>query len=228
MSLATTASPAFFVVIFALAIFVILWGILNSRKRTQELIEVAPQLGFTFMGKAWSGPVLDSRYKTSLMQRTRGRFSNVMVGVAGGLEVIVFDYAYQANRSSIVQTIVCFPQKLALPPFSLKPEGLFDRIGDAFVHTDIDFDSHPGFSSRYALKSPDEAGTRRLFTPSLLTNLEQMPAHRRWIIEANATNLFVYCFGWTVPVADLTAFLQDTAGIARMISTSDGMKNFAG
>jgi hypothetical protein len=228
MSLATTASPTFLLVVFGLAIVLIIWGILSSRKRTQELIALAPQLGFTFMGKAWSGPPLDGRYKTCLLQRTRGGFSNVMVGVTGGLEAMVFDYGYQANRSSINQTIACFPQKLGLPPFSLKPEGLLDRIGDAIVHNDIDFDSHPGFSSRFALKSPDEAGTRRLFTPSLLTTLEQMPSSRRWIIESNGNQLFIYSHGWIVPSAGLVAFLQETSGMARAIASSDGLKNFVG
>jgi hypothetical protein len=224
MSLAATSSPAFFI-IFALAIVIVIWGILNSKKRTQELTQLAPQLGFTFMGKAWSGPLLDPLHKTSLLQRTRGKFNNVMVGVTGGLEAIVFDYTYQAGKSSFTQTIICFPQKTALPPFHLKPEGLFDRIGDAFVHNDIDFDSHPVFSSRYTLKSPDEAGTRRLFTPSLLTSIEQIPVERKWVIESNANHLFVYRFGWLVAVRDLPNFLADTSTVARTIFSSDGMKS---
>jgi hypothetical protein len=225
MNLATTSSPTFFIVFFSLAIGVIIWGILNSRKRTQELTQLAPQLGFTFMGNAWSGPALDPLHKTCLLQRTRGRFSNVMVGVYGNLEAIVFDYTHQAGKNSYTQTLACYTQKVPLPPFVLKPEGLFDRIGDAFVHNDIDFDSHPAFSNRYALKSPDETGTRRLFTPSLLTYMEQIPADKRWIIEANATNLFVYHHGWIVSAANLQTFLEETSTIARTIFASDGMKS---
>jgi hypothetical protein len=225
MSLATASFPGFLIFFFALAISIVIWGILGSRKRTQELTALAPQLGFTFLGKAWHGPVLDPQNKTSLLQRTRGRFTNVMVGVTGGLEAIVFDYTYQAGRSSMAQTLVCYPQKVPLPPFALKPEGLLDRIGDAFVHSDIDFASHPVFSSRYTLKSPDETGTRRLFTPSLLTDLEQLPGERKWIVESNATNLFVYRFGRIVRPSDLAGFLEETSAVARKIFSSDGMKN---
>jgi hypothetical protein len=225
MSLAATSPPGFFIIFFALAIGIIIWSILNARKRTQELTQLAPQLGFTFMGNAWSGPGFDSLHKTCLLQRTRGRFSNVMVGVTGNLEAIVFDYTHQAGKNSITQTLACYTQKVPLPPFVLKPEGLFDRIGDAFVHNDIDFDSHPVFSNRYTLKSPDETGTRLLFTPSLLTYMEQIPADKKWIIETNAANLFVYRPGWTVSAADLPNFLEETSTIARTIFASDGMKN---
>jgi hypothetical protein len=228
MSLVTTSSPGLFIFFFALAIGIVIWGILSSRKRTQELTQLAPQLGFTFMGNAWSGPALDPLHKTCLMQRTRGRFSNVMVGVAGNLEAIVFDYSYRSGKNSVSQTLACYSQKAPLPPFVLKPEGLFDRIGDAFVHNDIDFESHPVFSNRYTLKSPDETGTRRLFTPSLLTYMEQIPADKKWIIETNAANLFVYRHGWTVSVANLPTFLQETSTIARTIFASDGMKNLIG
>jgi len=225
MHQAHSSNPWLILFFVALGLAVIIWAILSAKKRTQELSQLAPQLGFTFMGKAWHGPVLDPLHKTSLLQRTRGRFSNVMVGMAGGLEAIIFDYTYSAGKSSVTQTLACFSQKLPLPPFALKPEGLFDRIGDAFVHNDIDFDSHPVFSNRYALKSPDEPGTRRLFTPGLLSYMEQLPSDTKWNIEANATNLFLYRAGRTVSAADLPTFLQETSAIARTIFTSDGLKN---
>jgi len=223
----TNPSLWIFAFITALAIPLIIWSILSARKRTQELTQLAPQLGFTFMGKAWHGPTFDPRYKTCLLQRTRGGFRNVLVGVAGGVETIVFDYWYSAGKSTVTQTIACFSQSKQLPPFTLKPEGIFDRIGDAFVHNDIDFDSNPVFSERYALKSPDEQATRHLFTPSLLNQMEQLPSGMGWIIEANGSNLFLYRQGRTVPAADLQNILQETSTIARTIFSSDGLKNSA-
>jgi len=149
----------------------------------------------------------------------------VMVGSAGNLQTIVFDYTYRAGKSTTTQTLACFTLDRPLPPFLLKPEGLFDRIGDAFVHNDIDFDSNPVFSERYALKSPDEPATRRLFTPSLLSSMEQLPSDKTWIIEANGPNLFLYHHGRTISAADLPTFLQETSTIARTIFSSDGLKN---
>lgn len=224
MHQATNSPPVFFLFFIAVALAIIVWAIFSARKRAQELMQVAPQLGFTFMGKAWHGPVLDPLHTTSLLQRTRGDFSNVMVGSAGNLQAIVFDYTYRAGKSSSVQTLVGFQYDRPLPPFILKPENLFDRLGDAFFHNDIDFASNPVFSQRFALKSPDEQATRRLFTPSLLTSMEQLPSVG-WVIEANGSNLFIYRPGRTVSAADLPTFLQETSTIARTIFSSDGLKN---
>jgi len=220
----TNSNPWILPVFVALGLAIIIWAILSAKKRTQELTRLAPQLGFTFMGKAWHGPFLDPQHKTSLLERTRGGFSNAMVGSAGNLQTIIFDYTYKRGKSTSTQTLACFSHDQQLPPFVLKPENLFDRLGDAFVHNDIDFDSNPVFSERYALKSPDEQATRRLFTPSLLTSMEQIPTGS-WTIETNGTNLFIYRNGRTVPAAELQSFLQDTSTIARTIFSSDGLKN---
>ena len=222
---ATNSNPWFLFFFIGLGLAIVIWAILSARKRTQELTQLAPTIGFTFMGKAWHGPDLDPLHQTSLLQRTRGGFSNVMVGSAANLQTIVFDYAYRAGKSETTQTLACFTHEKPLPPFVLKPEGLLDRLGDAFVHNDIDFDSNPVFSERYTLKSPDEQATRRLFTPSLLTQMEQLPSALGWIVEANGTNLFVYRHGHTVSPADLQIFLQETSAIARTIFSSDALKN---
>jgi hypothetical protein len=210
---------------FALIIVVIVWGILHARKRTQDLAAAATQIGFTFMGDTWRGPVLNPQHKTCLLQRTRGSFKNAMVGSAGSLQAIIFDYTYRMGKSTVTQTLACFSDKAQFPPFALKPEGIFDRLGDALVHNDINFDSHPAFSRRYALKSPDEAATRRLFTPGLLSYLEQIPSERNWNIETGGTNLFIYRAGRTVSPADLSTFFQETSSIATTVFNSDGVKN---
>jgi hypothetical protein len=221
----TNSNPWILLFLVALALAIVIWAILSARKRTQELTRLAPQIGLTFMGKAWHGPFLDPLHKTSLLQRTRGGFSNVMVGSAGNLQTIVFDYTYRAGKSTSSQTLACFSHDQQIPPFVLKPENLFDRLGDAFVHNDIDFDSNPVFSERYALKSPEEQATRRLFTPSLLASMERLPADKGWTIEGNGANLFIYRHGRTVPAANLQTFLQETSTIASTIFSSDGLKN---
>ena len=212
----------------ALFVAVIIWGILNARKRTQNLAATAPQIGFTFMGDAWRGPVLNPQHKICLLQRTRGSFKNAMVGSAGSLQAIIFDYTYRMGKSTVTQTLACFSDKAQFPPFALKPEGLFDRLGDAIVHTDINFDSHPAFSRRYALKSPDEAGTRRLFTPSLLSYMEQVPSERNWNVETSGTNLFIYRAGRKVSPDDLSTFFHETSSVATTVFNSDGLKNPVG
>jgi hypothetical protein len=114
---------------------------------------------------------------------------------------------------------------MELPPFELRPEGILDRMGEAFVHNDIDFDSHPEFSKRYQLRSRDQASTRRLFTPSLLTYVEQIPPEEKWHIEAAARTLIVYRRRATGEGADLPSFLDNTSAIKRTIVSSGGLKN---
>lgn len=212
----------------ALFITIIVWSILYARKRSQDLATAAQQLGFTFMGDTWRGPVLHPQFKTCLLQRTRGRCNNVMVGMCGSLETIMFDYSYRAGKSTITQTMACFSHNVQLPPFALKPEGIFDRIGDAIIHNDIDFDSHPEFSRRYALKSPDETGTRRFFTPAVLSYMEQIPSEMKWNIETSGINLFVYRGGRTVSPSDLSTFLHQTSSVATALFGSEGLKNSVG
>jgi hypothetical protein len=193
-----------------------------ARKRTRELTAVAQQIGFQFIGKYWTGPPLSPQPRISLLQRTRGRFSNVMTGASGGLQISLFDYTYPMGKSSVTQTVACFSQDRQLPPFALRPEHFLDRIGDAIVHNDIDFDSNPEFSKRYLLKSPDEAGTRRVFTPSLLTYLEQFQTN--WCVEATGPTLIVYHGGRPVSPSDVPAFFEETSRIARTFFSSEGMR----
>jgi hypothetical protein len=215
--------PFIFLVGFlALMAAIIVGSVLYAKKRTRELTAVAQQIGFRFVGKNWNGPPLLSKPKTSLLQRTRGRYSNVMTGSSGRLEISLFDYTYPMGKSSVTQTVAAFSQDQQLPPFALRPENFLDRIGDAIIHNDIDFDSNPEFSKRYLLKSPDEAGTRRLFNPSLLTYLEQFQTN--WCIEGTGPTLMVYHGARPLSPSDLPAFLEETSRIARTFFASDGLR----
>jgi hypothetical protein len=210
-----------FGVFFAVMAAVIVASVHYARKRTRELTEVAQRIGLQFIG-AGGGPSFPSQPRISMLQRTRGRFNNVMTGSSGGLQISLFDYSYSAGKSSVTQTVASFSQDKQLPPFALRPENFLDRIGDALVHNDIDFDCNPEFSKRYLLKSPDEAEVRRLFTSSLLTYLEQFQTS--WYVEGTGPLLIVYHGGRTVSPSDLPAFLEETSRIARTFFASESLR----
>jgi hypothetical protein len=214
----------FFGGILALTVAIIAVSILYAKKRTRELAAAAQQIGFRFVGDSWSGPSRSCQSKTSLFQRTRGQFRNVMTGSAAGFQVSLFDYSYIVGKSAISQTVAVFSQERQLPPFELRPENVLDRIGDAFVHNDIDFDSHPEFSRRYLLQSSQKEDTRKLFTPGLLTYIEQIPAEKEWHIEGSGTTLIVYRAGMPVKPSDLRSFLDETSMIAGTFFASCGLK----
>lgn len=207
--------PAIFMA--AISIPLALWAIRYRKRRTQEFAGVAQQIGFRFLGEVWQGPALSSAHKMCIIQRTRGGFRNVMVGSVGGMEVAVFDYVYQAGKSTATMTLVSFTQPRELPPFELRAENIFDRIGEVFVHSDIDFDSNPDFSKRYFLRSPDEAAVRRLFTTGLLAYFEQIPPDKKWQIETSGNTLVVYTYRPLMKAAEIPPFLDEASAIARTI-----------
>lgn len=208
----------------AFVIVLIVWANRWARKRTQGLAEVAQQMGFSFLGKVWSGPALSPQYRISLLQRARGRYNNVMTGSLHGLQAALFDFTFPQGKGSATQTIAAFSQELQLPAFELRAENVFDRIGEAFASRDIDFDSSPEFSRRYFLRSPDEAATRQLFTPGLLTYFEQIPADKKWHIEASGTTLMIYTLHGPLRASEARTFLEETSSIATTVLTAGGLK----
>jgi hypothetical protein len=216
--MADNMMPFFFIgIMAAITIPIVVWAILNARERTREFSDVALQVGFKFLGNTWRGPVLSPVHKTCIIQRTRGKFSNAMMGSSGGLDVTLFDYTYPMGKSTVTLTLASFIQERALPPFELRGENIFDRIGEVFVHRDIDFASNPEFSRRYFLRSPDEAGTRTLFTPSLLTYLEQIPPEEKWHVETSGQTVVVYQYRQLPKAAEIPSFLDQSAAIVRTI-----------
>jgi hypothetical protein len=209
---------------FAAAIVLIVVTVLQAKRRTKDLAALAQQMGFTFLEKGGNGPVLSPGYKTSLLQRTRGRYHNTIAGQMDGFQVSVFDYTYGNGKNSVTQTLTCFSQNAELPAFELRPENIFDKIGDAIVNRDIDFDSHPEFSRRYHLRTPEEARIRMLFNPGLLTYLEQIPPDKKWHVEASGPSLIIYRHRWPAPAVEVPALLNEASAIAKMIFQNAGIK----
>ena len=212
-----------FIVLMA---FIIAASVRAARKRTLELTTTAQQIGFEFLGNTWSGPAVSPRHRISILQRVRGKCLNAMTGASGALQISLFDYTYRVGKSTTTQTLAAFSQNVELPPFALRPENFLDRIGDAILHNDLDFGSNPEFSRRYLLRSPDETNTRRLFTPGLMTYLEQTPSN--WNIEGTGATLILYRGGSPVNPSDLPAFLEETSRIARTFFSSEGLRKSGG
>jgi hypothetical protein len=203
----------------------IVYGFVQARKRTEALGITAQKIGFTFEGDDWTNPAIAPVLGTALFRRGNGgRSSNIMTGVSSGLRTSLFDYSYTTsggkNSSTHTQTVAAFSQSLRLPIFELRPEGFLDRIGEAFVRHDIDFDSYPAFSKRYFLRGPVEPAIRALFSPSLIAFMEQLPAEEKWHIEGLDTMLVLYRSDTLVDADKFQAFLDKTSGIAKTFFTS--------
>lgn len=222
--------PMIFWAFFALAIASAIWGIRQGYKQAQErrqaLQALAPQIGFSFQGEDWNEP--SPELDTALFNRGGGRrFRNIMTGECSGLKANLFDYSYVISNgkssSTYTQTVAAFAPERSFPLFELRPEGFFDRVGDVFTHSDIDFDSNPEFSRRYMLRGEDREKVQALFTPSLLTFFEGLTPDEKWHVEGNGQSLIFYRAGVTVDASEITSFRDETAAMAQTFLKSGGI-----
>jgi hypothetical protein len=225
-------NSGFLGIVAVLVIFVVIFivGRIQQKKRIAALTTLAQTMGFNFEGTAWGDPTRASRLQTAIFNRGHGRrFTNIMSGNFAGLATSVFDYWYTTgsgkNSHTYMQTVVAFTIDVGLPVFELRPEGFFDRIGDRFTHGDIDLESNPEFSNRYLLRGPQEAKIRELFTPSLLSFLEQISPEKKWHFEGDGQTLVLYVASSLVDSQGMREFLIATSSIAKTFVSCCGLKS---
>ena len=195
----------------------------RDKKRTAALATVAQSMGFMFLGEEWNSSALGPQQmlfenSVAFAEGWGQKCKNIMRGTFASLDTSIFDYSYITGRGrgarTWQQTVFAFSHDLSLPAFDLQTENFMNRISDVFTHSDIDFDSHPGFSRRYFLRSPRKEGIKELFTSELLTYLEGLPPEPKWHIEGNGQTLFIYLFNRRVAADDISGFAQNTSSIA--------------
>jgi hypothetical protein len=212
------------VAVFAVLIF--LFQRKQARERTLAMQAAAQQIGFNFFGNDETRAI---SVRTALFRRGGSRrFRNIMNGSAAGFEVSLFDYSYTISTgkssSTYTQTVAAFIQSLPLPVFDLHREGFFDRVGDVFTHSDIDFESNPEFSRLYHLSGDDKDGIGVLFAPALLSFLEGLSPDTSWHFEGSGFTLLLYRGNKTVDPAQLQPFLDETSSLARNFFSACGLK----
>jgi len=216
----------------AIVIAVVIYSAIAQKKRTAALTALAPILGFSFEGESWTDPTRAPRLQTALFNRGHSRrCKNILSGSFAGLPASIFDYWYTTGggKSSHTwsQTVVAFSIDRWLPLFELRPESFVDRIGDVFTHKDIHFPSNPEFSHRYLLRGPEEEKIREAFAPGLLGFLEQLPADRKWHIEADGYTFLLYRSSKLVDPDVIRDFLEEASSIAKTFLSCCGLKNQA-
>lgn len=198
----------------ALAVFMLVIGILMERRRTAQLKEFAEELNFEFHA---SGADLPSGVSgLHLFQQGRNsRWKNVMRGTAQNVHVTIFDYRYRTgsgkNSSTRRQSVVCFESdQLRLPNFELRPEGLFHKIGGMFGYQDIDFGDYPKFSSRYLLRGENEDAVRQVFHSAVLEHFEST---KHLNVEGRGSVLIAYRAGRRPSPRAIRQLFEDAFGV---------------
>jgi hypothetical protein len=189
--------------LLTIGIFVLIGGLITGailismhleKKRRESLAGVAEEMGLTFIPEG-SDELWQRLSPFHLFNLGRDRkMKNLVQGDAGDVRLAIFDYQYTTgsgkNTHTAKMTIVAIESAdLKCPPFSLRPENIFDKLGGMLGFQDIDFASHPTFSKMFVLKSPNEELVRQFMTPALLEYFESHPGIS---LEADRGILFFY------------------------------------
>ena len=137
-------------------------------------------------------------------------------GVTEHVDVAIFGYEYTVNPGAqhqrqhahtFRQNVIYFRSPtLNLPQFALRPENLFDKIGDVFGGQDIDFESHPKFSKSYSLRGSDEQKVRETFTDEVLFFFENQTGIST---EGGGDQLIFYRAGRRIDPDQVSSFKQE-------------------
>jgi hypothetical protein len=173
------------------AILVVALGIYSyyqTQARQKALGELAARNGWQFSTARDSG--MESRFSEfPCFQQGSNRYAyNVLEGRGDQRSICAFDYHYetyttdskgnsQTNHHHFSAMIVLVPWPLK--PLLIRPEGLFDKIGEFLGFDDIDFESHE-FSRKFFVKSPDR---RWAFDVIHQATMEFLLAAPRFTIE---------------------------------------------
>ena len=184
---------------------------IKEKKRTKELSLLAASLKLNFSHKDNEG-LFDKMNKFHLFSVGHSkRIKNLIEGDVNNAELSIFDYQYTTgggqHSHTCRQSVFCIRSpKLCLPYFSMRPEGIFHKIGGAFGYQDIDFKSHPEFSKKYLLRGENEESIRQLFNKNLLKNIE---SQQKISIEGGGNQLAFYRHKKRIKPDDIESFMDE-------------------
>jgi hypothetical protein len=161
------------VVVGVAVVAIILLQYYQEQKRTEEMQGAAGRMGFSFQSEGEPG-LLGRLGRFHLFSQGRSRkIHNMMHKRIDDLAVMLFDYRYTTSSGKHSHThnqtvLLLETERLRLPFFSLRPEGLLHKLAGSFGYQDIDFEVHPVFSETYLLQGDDEARVRAAFGEDVL------------------------------------------------------------
>ena len=198
MDLLPILAPILFAfTVLAFVIFLIFYNRKKERERTEQLRAVAAQLVWNFAEEAPFNMIAGLEQFTLFNQGHSKQIKNFMYGEANGVKAAVFDYTYVTgsgkHRQVHNQSVTYLESgNLRAPYFSLRPEGFFTKIMQAFGYQDIDFGQRPEFSKQYLLRGQDEIAIRQTFNDGLLSFFEN---YADTCADGGGNQLFVFRAG---------------------------------
>jgi len=146
--------------------------------------------------------------------------SNIVVADTQDTVAVMFDYKYVLgsgkNSATHQLSVVFFSSKLLnTPEFTMRPERWFHRLGQVFGIKDINFQTHPVFSSQFLLQASDENALRTWMSMNRLTSLEK---HKDICIESIGSECLIYKTTLIQP-RNLRAWLEEAFTIFSILGS---------
>ncbi len=207
--------------VLGLIVMGVLFAMKQEKQRTEAFQAIAEQMGLGFYPKGDQSLIGAVDHFHLFSQGRSKRVLNMIYGETAYGELALFDYRYTTGGGKSSQThmqnVVYFrADALSVPEFAMRPEHLFHKIGSVVGFQDIDFQSHPGFSSRFLLRGQDEAQVRNTFTDEIISDLERRPGIS---LEAKGSKLVFYRAHKNLKPPEITAFLDEAAQVFKLFTS---------
>ena len=150
-----------FILIFIGAIVAIVYGIIEAKKRREELQLLASRLGLEYFSERSHTLASAYGFINRLAQGSNRYAFNILRGNYQGEQVHVFDYHYETtsrdsdgkNKThSHYLSVFLLQLPLSFPELTIAREGFLSKFAQAFGYDDIDFESAE-FSRMFCVRS---------------------------------------------------------------------------
>jgi hypothetical protein len=161
-----------FIAVVAIVVIGFIVSAIAASKRREGLLELAARLNLNFDPE--QDESLPERF-AFFKQFSEGHdryASNVISGNYQGNEILAFDYHYATGSGKSRQDyhlsffILVMPG-IWFPAMTIRPEGFFDRVAEAFGAADIKFESVE-FSSAFCVRSSDKKFAFDVCNPKMM------------------------------------------------------------
>lgn len=188
----------------------------QRQKRRDDLRQKAQTLRATFAEEGDAALLAELDKLVRAQHKHHPQVGNVLRGERQGMEFEAADYRFTTGggKSHQIhnQTVVRCRMAAPVPDFYLRPEHVFDKIGDWVGWHDIDFSHRPDFSQRYFLRGDNESAIRALFVDPALGILER--DSEDFCMGGHGDSLLIYRpYRTFVPVEELESYLDKALAV---------------
>jgi Protein of unknown function (DUF3137) len=203
-----------FAAFLVIAVLAVVFSYLAAKKRREEMYSFASSRGWRYEVEQ---PLLVDRFSGPPFGLGFGRSAyNVLYGTHDGRDLVSFDYEYKTRSSNGKQTtththrfsVLGLSMQVLMPPLSVDPENVLDRMVGRLSGNDIDMESEE-FNRTFTVSCPDRKFASDVLHPLMMEFLLQ---HRQlgWRFERDS--MLVVATGARTP-AEIDATLAVMDGI---------------